>query len=225
MNVQSNMRLLFLFSVFTIILSCKTNDSFGLKKMNKNERNNFISSNLKTKTGVDLGNFIYQLQESKIRLKPFEPLLIEKLRGSEYVYDINILTNLLIEDIENKPEIEQVLNSKIKIWDTRNWSGKFWSLIQEYHLNIEKPNYYTIEANSLKKYDVMEFMKTKIATSELGNDPLLMVNWEIINYEKGKLIETLNKLDITQIDYTPKSKSVSIYGKRGIDGILNVTAY
>ncbi|WP_080776843.1 hypothetical protein [Chryseobacterium phocaeense] len=223
MNIKSNSRLLFFFSVFTIILSCKTNDAFGLKKMNKNERNNFIFSNLKTKTGVDLGNFIYHLQESKIKLKPFEPLLIEKLRESKRPYDINILTNLLIDNKEHKPEIEQILNSKIKIWDTGYWSEKFWVLIEDYHLNIEKPNYYNIETNSSKKYDVSEFMKTKIASDELGKDPLLMVNWQIVNYEEGNLIETLNKLDVKQIDYTPKSQSVRLYGKSGIDGFLNVS--
>lgn len=217
------MRLIFLSFIFIIILSCKTNDSFGPKKMDKNERYNFILSNLKANSGADLGNFIYHLQESKIRLKPFEPLLIEKLRESKHPYDINILTNLLIDNKEHKPEIEQILNSKIKIWDTGYWSEKFWVLIGEYHLNIEKPNYYNIEANSSKKYDVSEFMKTKIATSELGSDPLLMVNWQIVNYEEGKLIETLNKLEIKQIDYTPKSKSVSLYGKRGVDGFLNVS--
>lgn len=45
-----------------------------------------------------------------------------------------------------------------------------------------------------------------------------MVNWNIIDYETGKLLETLNKLDIKQIDYTPKSESVGLYGKGELMG-------
>ncbi|MDN3691333.1 hypothetical protein QWZ06_03180 [Chryseobacterium tructae] len=218
------MRLLFAF-LLTIILSCKTSDSFGLNKMNNSERNIFISSNLKTQKGVNLGNFIFHLQESKVDLTPFNQLLIDKLKASQYPYDINILTNLLVNKKENKSEIEYILNSKIKIWDTENWSEKFWTLIQEYNLNIEKPSYYSIENNSSKKYDVSTFLKTKIETDELGKKPMLMINWNITSYEEGKLIETLDKLDIKQIDYTSKNQAVSLYGKSGIDGLLKVTTY
>ncbi|MPS65829.1 hypothetical protein [Chryseobacterium sp.] len=217
-------RLLFIF-LLTIILSCKTSDSFGLNKMNKSERNTFISSNLKTQKGVNLGNFIFHLQESKVDLKPFNQILIDKLKASQYPYDINILTNLLVNNKENKSEIEHILNSKIKIWDTGNWSEKFWYLIQEYNLNIEKPGYYSIGNDSLKKYDVSAFLKAKIETDELGKEPMLMINWNITSYEEGKLIETLDKLNIKQIDYTSKNQAVSLYGKSGIDGFLKVTTY
>ncbi|MCJ8155177.1 hypothetical protein MKJ01_15525 [Chryseobacterium sp. SSA4.19] len=191
--------------------------------MSEAERYNFISSNLKINNGVNLGNFIFHLQESKIELRPFDQLLINKLKKAQYPYDINILTNLLVDNKENKSNIEWILNSKIKIWDTGNWSEKFWSLINEYNLDIKKPDYFIIE-NFSKKYNVSAFIKTKIENNELGNDPLLMVNWNIVNYEEGKLIETLNHLDIKQIDYTPKDKSVSLYGKRGIDGLLHIIA-
>jgi len=219
------MRLIFIFSMFTIILSCKTQDSFGLKKMNKNERFSFISTNVKSNAGVNLGNFIFHLQQSNVELNAFEQLFLEKLRGSQYPYDINILTNLLIINKENIPEIEQILSSKIEIWDTGNWSDNFWNLIEEHNLNVEKPNYYNKESTSLKKYNISAFIKTKIENDELGKEPLLMVNWNIIDYETGKLIETLNKLDIKQIDYTPKSESVGLYGKGGVDGFLKIMTY
>ncbi|PZU11121.1 MAG: hypothetical protein DI622_15965 [Chryseobacterium sp.] len=193
--------------------------------MNKSERNTFISSNLKTQKGVNLGNFIFHLQESKVDLKPFNQILIDKLKASQYPYDINILTNLLVNNKENKSEIEHNLKTKIKIWDTGNWSEKFWYLIQEYNLNIEKPGYYSIGNDSLKKYDVSAFLKAKIETDELGKEPMLMINWNITSYEEGKLIETLDKLNIKQIDYTSKNQAVSLYGKSGIDGFLKVTTY
>lgn len=156
------MRLFTLLFVFTTLLSCKTNDSFDLNKMGKSERNKFISSNLKTKSGVDLGNFIFHVQESKIDLKPFDQILIGKLETSPYPYDIYILTNLLVDNKENKFEIEQILNSKIKIWDTENWSEKFWTLIKEQNLSVEKPDYYNIENNSSKKYDVVTDRKSVV---------------------------------------------------------------
>lgn len=219
------MRLSALLFVFAIMLSFKTNDSLGLKKMSTNERNDYIASNIKARNGTDLGNFIYHIQESKIDLEPFHAPLTDKLLSSNYPYDIYILTNLLVNNKEYQTEIEQALTSKIKIWDTGNWSEKFWSLIKEYHLNIERPGFSAMENNSLKKYNVEAFMKTKIENDELGKEPLLMVNWSIISYEEGTLIETLHKLNIKHIDYTPKSQSVSLYGKRGIDGVLNITTY
>lgn len=213
---------LLIFFIFTLILNCKANESFGLKKMSKSEHNTFISSNLKTQKGVNLGNFIFHLQESKVDLTPFNQILIDELKTSQYPYDINVLTNVLVNNKENKSEIEYILNSKIKIWDTENWSEKFWTLIQEYNLNIKKPSYYSVENNSSKKYDVSTFLKTKIETDELGKEPMLMINWNITSYEEGKLIETLDKLDIKQIDYTSKNQAVSLYGKSGIDGLLKV---
>src|SRR5690606_21354427 len=113
--------------------------------------------------------------------------------------------------------------SKIKIWDTGNWSEKMWNLIKNNNLNVEKPNYYTFENNSSKKYNIPEFVTSKIENEQLGKNPLLMVDWQIVSYEEGKLIETLEKLDIKKIDYTSKNQAVSLYGKRGIDGLLKIT--
>ncbi len=173
--------------------------------MNKEERNNFISSNLQSKNGTDLGNFIYHLKQSKIDLNKYDKLLIEKLESTKFPYDINLLTETLIENPQNKSEIESALNSKIKNWDTGNWSEKMWNLIKNNNLNVEKPNYYTFENNSSKKYNIPEFVTSKIENEQLGKNPLLMVDWQIVSYEEGKLIETLERLDIKQIDYTSKN--------------------
>ncbi len=198
-------RFFLLSSLLILISSCKTNDVFSLKKMNKEERNNFISSNLQSKNGTDLGNFIYHLKQSKIDLNKYDKLLIEKLESTKFPYDINLLTETLIENPQNKSEIESALNSKIKNWDTGNWSEKMWNLIKNNNLNVEKPNYYTFENNSSKKYNIPEFVTSKIENEQLGKNPLLMVDWQIVSYEEGKLIETLERLDIKQIDYTSKN--------------------
>jgi len=213
---------LFLLILITI-LSCKTIDTFSLRKMNKKVRDQHIYENINSKNGVDLGNFIYHIKESKIDLKPYNQILIDKLENAKFPYDINILSQTLLENETNKSKIENILNSKINIWDKGNWSENFWVLIKKYNLNIEKPKYYELDSNSIKNYDVSEFIKTQINNDIIGENPLLMVDWNIINYEEGKLIETLNKLDIKQMDYTSKSNAVNLYGKRGIDGLLNVT--
>lgn len=213
---------LFLLTLITI-LSCKTNDTFSLRKMNEKVRYQHIYENINSKNGAELGNFIYHIKESKINLKLYNQILIEKLENAKFPYDINILSQTLLENETNKSKIENILNSKINIWDKGNWSENFGVLIKKYNLNIEKPKYYELDSNSIKNYDVSEFIKTQINNDIIGENPLLIVDWNIINYEEGKLIETLNKLDIKQMDYTSKNNAVNLYGKRGIDGLLNVT--
>lgn len=193
--------------------------------MNEKERLDFISSKVKMNDGVDLGNMIYHLRESKIDINLYNRILMDKLKDAKYPHDINILAEILIENENNKLEVESILNSKIKIWDTGNWSEKFWYFIKKYNLEIAEPTDYSLQNNVEKEYNVLEFMKAKISNNKLGENPLLMVNWNIVNYEDGKLIETLNKLDIKQIDYTSKNQSVNLYGKRGVDGFLRIMTH
>ncbi len=190
--------------------------------MSTRERTDYVSSNIKSKNGTELGNFVYHLQLSKIDLKPFNNILLEKLNNAVFPYDTFILSEILIEDKNNIPLVENALRSKIKIWDTGNWSEKFWALIKNYNLNIEKPKDYGFEDKYTKKYNIPKFIENKLNNDEIGENPLLIINWNFVNYEKGKLIETLNDLNIKQIDITPKSKSVSLYGSKGIDGLLNI---
>lgn len=211
-----------LFICLITILNCKSNDAFSLKKMSTSERYDYISSNLKSKNGSELGNFVYHIKLSEVDLKPYNQILFEKLEATVFPYDMYIVSELLIENGGDKFAIENTLNSKIKIWDVGNWSEKFWDLIQNNNLKIEKPQYYSSDS-TIQKYNIPEFMKIKLANNELGENPLLMVDWKIVDYENGKLIEVLNKLNIKQIDITPKSQSVSLYGKRGIDGLLRVS--
>lgn len=211
-----------LFICFITILSCKSNNAFSLKKMSKRERYDYISLNLKSKNGSELGNFVYHMKLSKVDLSPYNQILLEKLDTAVFPYDMYIISELLIENNGDKSAVESTLNSKIKIWDVGNWSEKFWDLIQNNNLKVEKPQYYSSNP-TIQKYNIPEFMRVKLTNNELGENPLLMVDWKIVDYENGKLIEALNKLNIKQIDITPKSQSVSLYGKRGIDGLLRVS--
>ncbi|WP_264749988.1 hypothetical protein [Chryseobacterium kimseyorum] len=192
--------------------------------MSKQKRHQYISSNLESKNGSDLGNLIYHIKLAKVDLRPYNEILLKKLNDAVFPYDIFILSDLLIERENNKTEVEKILSSKIKVWDSGTWSEKFWELIKNHNLSVEKPKYYDFEnSSSSKKYNVSEFIETKINGNEIGKNPLLMVNWNIVSYQNGKLIEALIKLDIKQIDITSKNQSVNLYGKSGIDGLLNVT--
>lgn len=168
-------------------------------------------------------HFLYHIKLSAVDLTPYNNIFIEKLKNSIFPYDLFILSEYLLKNDDNKLTVENILNSKINIWDTGNWSENFWRLIKSNNLNIEKPKYYSIEDLSTKKYNISEFLEAKLANNELGKKPILMINWEIINYEDEKLVEMLNELNIKQIDITSKNESVNLYGKRGIDGLIKIT--
>lgn len=88
---------------------------------------------------------------------------------------------------------------------------------------MKNHNITALKISLTKKYNISEFLKAKLANNELGKNPILMIDWNIISYEDGKLVEELNKLNIKQIDITSKNESVNLYGKRGIDGLIKVT--
>lgn len=50
--------------------------------MNKNERFSFISTNVKSNAGVNLGNFIFHLQQSNVELNPLNSFFRETERFS-----------------------------------------------------------------------------------------------------------------------------------------------
>jgi hypothetical protein len=50
----------------------------------------------------------------------------------------------------------------------------------------------------------------------------LEVDYVITNYSENTLLETLEKLTIKDIQIIPKQKSVGLFGKRGVDGMIKV---
>ena len=65
-------------------------------------------------------------------------------------------------------------------------------------------------------------IEEKIIQNEIGKNPLLQVNNSITKYSENTLLETLEKLEIKDIQIIPKQKSVSLFGKRGVDGMVKV---
>ena len=72
-------------------------------------------------------------------------------------------------------------------------------------------------------YDsLLDRIEEKIIQNEIGKNPLLQVNNSITKYSENTLLETLEKLEIKDIQIIPKQKSVSLFGKRGVDGMVKV---
>jgi hypothetical protein len=89
-------------------------------------------------------------------------------------------------------------------------------------IEIDSLNHYTINKKGEKKYNVKLFIEEKIKQNEMGENPLLEVDYVITNYSENTLLETLEKLTIKDIQIIPKQKSIGLFGKRGVDGMIKV---
>ncbi len=89
-------------------------------------------------------------------------------------------------------------------------------------IEVDTLKYYTINEKGEKKYNVKLFIEEKIKQDEIGEKPLLQVNNSITSYSERTLLETLEKLEIKDIQIIPKQKSVPLFGKRGVDGMIKV---
>ncbi len=206
----------FLFSCTTKIVTIENLNDISIQK-----RTEFIENNLNNLSGAELGNFIYQLEQNNFNFYLYNSKFQEKLSSSKYAYDMYILVNLLMKFPENKEFIENHLNNTKDFWDYGNWGEKFWQLISEIDFKVFESSYYTVKDGN-RNYNTVKYLNEKIEKNELGPNPLLTVNWEIINYEDGNLIKTLDTLNIKQIDYIPKENSIPLFGYRGRDGKLDI---
>jgi len=201
-------------------LSCKTTyDNFNSKSDKK--KLEFVHKNLNELNGIDLGNFIYQLQQENVDFTNYNILLKAKLKNCEFAYDFYVLSNLLSQKKENNSYLESIINDKITLWDSGNWAEKMWKMIENNNFNISNPNYYAIN-KGIKIYNFQEFLNEKNINNELGKNPLLTVNYDMVFYKNGALIKIIDSLNIKQIDYKPISESIKLYGKRGKDGIIYI---
>ncbi|WP_276979876.1 hypothetical protein [Flavobacterium filum] len=89
-------------------------------------------------------------------------------------------------------------------------------------IEVDTFNHYTINEKGEKKYNVKLFIEEKVKQNEIGENPLLEVDYQITNYSENTLLNTLEKLNIKDIQIIPKQKSVQLFGKRGVDGMVKV---
>jgi hypothetical protein len=169
-----------------------------------------------------LWNFIKNAKESEIDLKDFNSTFLKRFETVESAIEMIFLLEILIDQKTEKSIIENTLNNKKEIWDKGTWAEKFWKIIRENDFKIIESNHYTINKKGEKKYNVKLFIEEKIKQNEMGENPLLEVDYVITNYSENTLLETLEKLTIKDIQIIPKQKSVGLFGKRGVDGMIKV---
>jgi hypothetical protein len=212
-------KLLIIF-ILLFCLSCKTTYENFNKKSDK-KKLEFVRENVNEFGGSDLWNFIHQLKKENVDLSIYNDIFKEKLQKVEFAYDFYILTNLLSQNSENNTYLTKIINEKIELWDSGNWSDKMWELIVDNNFDISNPNYYTVN-KGIKTYNFQEFLNEKIINNELGENPLLTINYDMVFYKKGTLVEIIDSLNIKQIDYKSISESIKLFGKRGKDGIIDI---
>lgn len=196
------------------------------KKLNKLSKVDFersvADSIIKLESG-NLWNFLKVLKDDyKKDLKPFNKNFISKMEATKWTMDMHLLLSLLIEQKTEKSIIENILNSKKEVWDKGQWSEKFWKIIREHKLNIKEDSNYSINEKGQKTYKIKSFLEEKIKNREIGSIPLIYLDNMIVVYEPNQLIETLEKMNIKDIQIISKEEALKIYGKHGADGVLKV---
>ncbi len=210
------------FILFPLFLFSQNENIEKMKKLPKAEFEKAFNDSIVNLKSLDLWNFIKSSKESEIDLNYFNSTFISRLDNAEWPIEMHFLTIMLIEQKTEKTIIENILNNKRNIWDKGEWSEKFWKLIRENNFVIKENLNYTVNEKGEKKYDLKLFIEEKIKNNEIGQNPILDLNYSITDYTENQLLETLEKLDIKDIQIIPKNKSVGLFGKRGIDGVIKV---
>ena len=215
------MKILFLLLIPLVAFS--QNESIEkMKKLPKAEFERAFNDSIQNLESLELWNFIKNAKESEIDLKDFNSTFLKRFETVESAIEMIFLLEILIDQKTEKSIIENTLNNKKEIWDKGTWAEKFWKIIRENDFKIIESNHYTINKKGEKKYNVKLFIEEKIKQNEMGENPLLEVDYVITNYSENTLLETLEKLTIKDIQIIPKQKSVGLFGKRGVDGMIKV---
>lgn len=195
-----------------------------LKYLESKSKEEFIKVariNIQKLEGQELLHFVSNLK-SKFDLKLFEQDLVDKSMSVKYPFDLDFLVKNLMDLKTEKLEIEKILNQRKEVWNKGNWSEKFWSFIKNHKLKVDENKSYSLDQTGKKRYNVKQFITTQKENNSIGNNPLLFVNHSILSYESNSLIETLEKLDIKDIQVQSKQNTTSLYGARGKDGVLMI---
>jgi hypothetical protein len=215
------MKILFLL-LFPLVAFSQNESIDKMKKLPKVEFEKAIDDSIQNLESLELWNFIKNAKESEIDLKDFNSTFLKRFETVESAIEMIFLLEILIDQKTEKSIIENTLNNKKEIWDKGPWAEKFWKIIRENDFKIIESNHYTINKKGEKKYNVKLFIEEKIKQNEMGENPLLEVDYVITNYSENTLLETLEKLTIKDIQIIPKQKSIGLFGKRGVDGMIKV---
>ncbi|RRJ88432.1 hypothetical protein [Flavobacterium macacae] len=214
---------IFIFLLLPFFCFCQEDNYDKLYKLPKAEFENSVADSIVKLESGDLWNFLKVLKDDyKKDLKPFNENFIKKIEATRWPMDMHFLLSLLIEQKTEKSIMEDILYSKKAVWDNGQWSEKFWKIIRENKLNIKNDSDYSINEKGQKTYNVKSFLEEKIKNGEIGPNPLLFLDYTIIDYELNQLFEILEKMNIKDIQIITKEEALKIYGKLGADGMIKV---
>lgn len=184
--------------------------------------NKIAVANIKTLTGEELIHFISTLKKD-FSLTVFKKQLIDKSFETDDALSLHFMITQLLDLDVNQSTLEDILNKKKEFWDRGNWSEIFWKLIKQEGLKINKDKSYTVDSQNKKIFNIKEYISTQQEKDLIGKQPMLLVNFNVLEYDKDLLIPTLEKLKIKDIVTIPKQKSVNLYGASGVDGALIIS--
>ncbi|GEJ47337.1 hypothetical protein [Chryseobacterium sp. ON_d1] len=190
----------------------------------KSDLQKVIRVNIQKLSGQELIHFISAIEKG-FELKEFQEDLISKSYHAEYAFDLNYLMTQLISLKADNSTLESILTDKKNIWDKENWSEKFWSLIRSNGFNIKPDPFYQIDDKGRKRYRVRAYISHLKQNKSIGENPLLFINYNLVEYKENALIEMLEKLDIKDIQIESKDESVNTFGARGTQGVLKIQTY
>lgn len=190
--------------------------------MPKNEQAKEVISQIISRESLELKNFFRNLEDNDFDLKPYNEILIEKAKAALWPLDLHMIIEILLKQETDKHILEQILNNKKSIWDKGQWSQEFWKLIKVNNLSIMHDQPYTVNEKGEKAYDLKLYIEQKIKNNELGSNPLLQIDYNITQYTSGGLLNILSELNIKDIQIIPKDQAISLFGQRGIDGMIKV---
>jgi len=216
------MRIL-LFILIPFFCFCQEDYYSKLNKLSNTEFEKSVSDSIVKLQSGDLWNFLKVLKDDYKRdLKTFNKNFISKIEASKWPMDIHFLLVFLIEQKTDKVLLENILNAKKDIWDKGEWSLKFWKVIRENKLNVKVDSNYSINEKGQKTYNIKSFLEEKIKNEEIGSNPLLILDYKLADYKLNQLFETLENMNIKDIQIVSKEESIKLYGKRGEDGMIKV---
>jgi hypothetical protein len=217
-----HMRLL-LFAIIPIFCFSQEDNYGKLTKLPKAAFEKAVTDSIVKLESGDLWNFLKTLKdEYNTDLKPFNNSFMQKMESTKWPMDMHFLATFLIKQKSKTLAIENILNSRKEIWDNGQWSEKFWKIIRENKLKVKEEPYYSVNETGQKKYNIKLFLEEKVKTNIIGPNPLLYLNYKLASYDENQLLQTLEQLNIKDIEIVSKTEAPQAYGKRGVDGMIKV---
>lgn len=211
-----------------------------IKSVSEKDYRSIVLISLKELNSSNLKSFISSVKS--LGILEFKNEIIQKIYEVNSPSELGFLIPTILDLKADKLILEKILTEKQSIWDKGSRSEKIWVIIKKEGLKVSYGDYYTVNKKGKKKYDIEKFIVDNVSNNIIGNNPLLIVNNKVLEYDKYTLTPTLSNLDIKDIQTTSKHESKSIvyngktknsdfntmlirYKEREKDGVLKILTH